>query len=117
MTWSFPWLTLTRCCAPRQDRGCPLLETGPETLEPQSPTVNFFSLPHPHKHMPLFPSHPPEGTSQHRGVCGGKWAMNSLSEQPPAQWEAEEGLAASGWEFTDGQEGGRAGDVIPEPVL
>ena len=47
----------------------------------------------------------------------GKWATNSLSEQQRAQWAAKEATSSSGWEFTDGQEGGRAGNVIPEPVL
>lgn len=49
----------------------------------------------------------------------GKMALNSLSEQQGPQQGAKEGAeepASSGWEFTDGQEGGGAGDVIPEPI-
>lgn len=57
--------------------------------------------------------------SQHQEGLG-KGTMNSLSGQQRAQQECREGAeeaASSGWEFTDGQEGGLAGDVIPEPIL
>lgn len=46
--------------------------------------------------------------------------MNYFSEPQGTQQEGQEGAeeaASSGWEFTDGQEGGVAGDIIPEPVL
>lgn len=116
LTWPFPWLTLTRCWALRQDRECPLLPTGPETLKPRCRPLLVSSS---HKHVPFISLPSPEGMSQHQEGLG-EQAMNSLSEQQGAQQEGQEGAeeaASSGWEFADGQEGGLAGDVIPEPVL
>lgn len=86
-------------------------------------TRNFYAPPSasPHflisqTHLHFLPIPMKKRVNIRHGKTTIKFSFRETESSAESQGGAEE-PASLGWKFTDGQEGGRAGDVIPESVL